>query len=274
MAAWRQFFCLLLLGIFIIPIPAWSNYSNGIPVLLYHHVSYDNSDLPQLTVTPDEFLRQMTMLKQAGFQTISPQMLTAYMRQEPVDMPPKPIMITFDDGYQDNYTHAFPILKQVGFNAVIFMVGINVDRANRLSSQQIKDMSDYGIYFGGHSVNHRDLTTLQGKELNQEIRDVKRQLSRITNKEVNAFAYPCGYYNLRTWEAVEEAGYQAAFTVLPGLNKPEQDNEYLLRRIPIYSHTNFDVLFVLLDANQPKTKLLEYTPYIRIGQAINSYGDR
>lgn len=241
---------------------AYAQYLNGIPVLLYHHVSRDDSDLPNLTVTPQEFERQMDMLQAAGFKTISPAMLVAYMRQEPVILPEKPILITFDDGYEDNYTNAFPILKQHDFSAVIFMVGENVDRDKRLSSKQMREMSAYGIAFGGHSLTHRDLTSLSGRELQQEVKNIKRNLKKVTAKTSELFSYPYGYFNLSTWEVTASAGYQAAFTVLPGLNTPDRDNIYLLRRIPIYSTTDFNALFMLLDTNQVKTKLLQYSPEI------------
>jgi len=239
---------------------AYAQYLNGIPVLLYHHVSEDNSDLPQLTVTPQEFERQMEMLKAAGFKTISPEMLVAYMRQEPVTLPSKPILITFDDGYEDNYSNAFPILKQYGFSAVIFIPGVNINRDKRLSSAQIREMSAQGIAFGGHSVTHSDLTSLSGQELQHEVKDIKKDLSQVTAKTSELFSYPYGYFNLSTWEVTASAGYQAAFTVLPGLNTPDRDNIYLLRRIPIYSTTDFNALFMLLDTNQVKTKLLQYSP--------------
>jgi peptidoglycan/xylan/chitin deacetylase (PgdA/CDA1 family) len=211
-------------------------------------------------VTPAEFERQIIMLKNAGFETISPEKFVAYMRREPVELPEKPILITFDDGYEDNYTKAFPILKQHGFSAVVFMVGVNIDRDKRLSSKQIQEMSAYGIAFGGHTLTHRDLTTLSGRELQQEVGDIKQKLSQITRKDIDLFSYPYGYFNLGAWEKTEAADYQAAFTVLPGLNTPDRDNIYLLRRIPMYSTTDFDALFKLLDANKAKTKLLEYTP--------------
>ncbi|CQR70937.1 Poly-beta-1,6-N-acetyl-D-glucosamine N-deacetylase precursor [Sporomusa ovata DSM 2662] len=239
---------------------AYAQYLNGIPVLLYHHVSEDNSDLPHLTVTPTEFERQMDMLQTAGFKTISPEALAAYMRQEPVTLPDKPILLTFDDGYEDNYTNAFPILKQHDFSAVIFMVGVNVDRDKRLSSKQMREMSAYGIDFGGHSLTHRDLTSLSGPELKREIKDIQMKLKQVTTKPIELFSYPYGYFNLNTWEVTASAGYQAAFTVLPGLNTPDRDNIYLLRRIPIYSTTDFNALFMLLDTNQVKTKLLQYSP--------------
>ena len=239
---------------------ASAQYLNGIPVLLYHHVSNDISDLPHLTVTPAEFERQMDMLKKAGFETISPEEFIAYMRREPVALPDKPILITFDDGYEDNYTNAFPILKQCGFTAVIFIPGVNIDREKRLSSAQMRELSAHGIVFGGHSVTHSDLTALSGRELQQEVRDVKKALRQVTAKTSELFSYPYGYFNLSTWDATASAGYEAAFTVLPGLNTPDRDNVYLLRRIPIYSTTDFNALFRLLDTNQAKTKLLEYSP--------------
>lgn len=261
MFSWRQ--CIFLFIVFLTSVvtnvPA-AQYYNGIPVLLYHHVSEDNSDLPKLTVTPAEFERQMAMLKAAGFETISPQEFIAYMRQEPVTLPDKPILITFDDGYEDNYLHAFPILKQFDFSAVIFMVGVNIDRQQRLSSQQMQEMADNGMVFGGHSMTHRDLAALHGKELYREAKDIKKKLKQVTAQEADLFSYPYGYYNLSTRETVAATEYQAAFSTLPGLNKPGKDNLYLLRRIPIYSTTDFDALFMLLDANRPKTKLLEYSP--------------
>lgn len=261
MLVWRQWICLLaVMAMSMVTNAAAAQYLNGIPVLLYHHVSEDKRDLPRLTVTPAEFERQMALLKNAGFQTIPPQQFLAYMRQESVTLPKKPILITFDDGYEDNYTNAFPILKQFDFSAVIFMVGVNLDRDGRLSSRQIEEMSASGISFGGHSVTHRDLTALQGQELVHETKDIKKTLQKVTAKDVDLFSYPYGYYNLAAWEATAAAGYQAAFTVLPGLNKPGKDNVYLLRRIPIYNTTDFSALFMLLDANKPKTKLLEYSP--------------
>ncbi len=239
---------------------ALAQYLNGIPILLYHHVTEEKTELPHLTVTPAEFERHIVMLKNAGFETISPEKFIAYMRRQPVELPEKPILITFDDGYEDNYTVAFPILKQHGFSAVVFMVGVNIDREKRLSSKQIQEMSAYGITFGGHTLTHRDLTTLSDRELQHEVSDIRGKLSQLTANDIDLFSYPYGYFNLNTWEKTEAAGYQAAFTVLPGLNTPERDNIYLLRRIPMYSNTDFDALFELLDANKPKTKLLEYTP--------------
>ena len=138
MFLWRSLVCLLLAVCFVGGgNTAQAQYSNGIPVLLYHHVSDDKTELPELTVTTAEFERQMALLHGAGFSTISPSQLNAYMEEKMVSLPAKPILITFDDGYDDNYFNAFPVLKRFGFSSVIFMVGVNIDREKRLSSQQI-----------------------------------------------------------------------------------------------------------------------------------------
>lgn len=249
---------ILVTVILIVSNIASAHYQNGIPVLLYHHVNDDFSDLPELTVSPAEFEHQVQKLQAAGFQTIPPDKMIAYMRGEPVSLPDKPLVITFDDGYADNYDYAFPILKKYGFTAVIFMVGINVDRDKRLSSRQMQIMADNGIVFGSHSVTHRDLTTLTDRELSQELYDSKRKIEKVTGKEVNLFSYPYGFCNVAAYEKTRLTGYDAAFTVMNGLNRPERDNIYLLRRIPIFSTSDFDKLLQLLNADRPPTLLMDY----------------
>ena len=238
---------------------AGAQSQNGIPVLLYHHVSEDHSDRSGLTISVAEFDRQIKLMKTAGFQTISLQEFIAYMKGSKVKLPEKPILITFDDGYADNYTNAFPILKKTEFKAAIFMVGINFDRENRLSSQNIREMIGSGLLaVGGHSMTHPDLTALANRQIQFEVAGSKAKIARLSRSPVTFFAYPGGYYNLSAMEAVEDAGYQGAFTVLTGLNNPGRDNIYLLRRIPIFSFTDFDKLLFLLNCNHSKTTLFDY----------------
>ena len=237
-------------------------YQNGVPVLLYHHVTGDSGDMPDLTITPAEFQRQMAALKAAGFRTISPDQLLAYMKGDPAPLPDKPVLITFDDGYTDNYTNAFPILKQYDFQATLFMVGINFDRPNRLSSSQIRDMASGTFTNGSHSMTHPDLTALTPTELERQVAGSKQKAEAITHKPVDFFAYPGGFYAPSTVTAVEAAGYKGAFSVLTGLNLAGRDNIYLLRRIPVFRDTDFDRLLALLTANHPKTSLLDFDPVL------------
>lgn len=234
----------------------------GIPVLLYHHVGNDDGGLPRLTVTAAEFERQLRLLQQAGFESITPAQLVAYMHGRQVSLPEKPIMFTFDDGYDDNYVNAVPVLKKYGFTAVFLVVGINVDSDRRLSARQVRAMAQTGFSVGGHSMTHRDLTQLNDRELRREIRVNKRQLEQIAGQPAVLFSYPYGYYNLPVWEVAEASGYQGAFTVLSGLNKPGRDHVFLLRRIPIFDTTDFELLLTRLNRPPTPAKLLDYLPEV------------
>ncbi len=237
--------------------PAAAQVLNGIPVLLYHHVG-GGSDMPELTVSATEFDRQLGLLKDRGFRTISLEDFLSYMKGEQINLPDKPIVVTFDDGYEDNFTTALPILEKYRYKATLFMVGVNFDRTKRLSRPQIREMAASIFSIEGHSMTHPDLTTLSGDKARWEIAESKRLAEQVTHSKVVGFAYPGGFYNLAAMRAVESAGYQCAFTVLTGLNRSGLDNIFLLRRIPVFASTDFDKLADLLAANQPKTSLLEY----------------
>ena len=247
---------LLLLGLFFLFVP--SATAQGIPVLLYHHVNDQETGRSLLTVSTAEFSRQLQLLRNHGFQTITPEQLGAFMREEQVTLPDKPVLITFDDGHTDNYTQAFPLLKGAGYSATIFMVGINFDRANRLTSAQIRKMTANGFSIGAHSMTHPILTKLNAPKLQAEIRGSKKKAEEVIHAEVGYFAYPGGFYNLATVEAVQMAGFQGAFSVLSGLNQPNRDNIYLLRRIPIFRYTDFDQLLEKLIEPPSKPSLLDY----------------
>jgi peptidoglycan/xylan/chitin deacetylase (PgdA/CDA1 family) len=231
---------------------------NGIPVLMYHHVRNDHGRIPKLTVSVREFERQMSALQAAGFHTISPDSLVAYVAGERVILPDKPIVITFDDGYEDNYSQAFPILKRHGFQAAIFVVGINFDRPNRLTSHQVREMLADGFTIGAHSMTHKHLTDISGEQLTYEVAGSKRVAERATHHQVKYFSYPGGHFNVETINALREAGYKGAFTGLTGLNRPRIDHVFMLRRIAVNSFTNFDKLLERLNANHPKKSLLDY----------------
>ncbi|MDL2280928.1 polysaccharide deacetylase family protein [Selenomonadales bacterium OttesenSCG-928-I06] len=238
-----------------------ASYKNGIPILLYHHVSDEKTALPELTVSSEEFDYQMKKLKDSGFSTITTEELLNYMSNKQVRLPEKPIVITFDDGYEDNYTYAFPILKKYNFKATIFMVGVNIDANKRLSTQQMKEMVNYGIEFGSHSITHSSLPALNKTELIKEIKNSKKQIEQVIKKEVSLFSYPYGDYNLNVLESTE-FNYKGAVTVLPGPVKSNYDNVFLMRRIPIFNDTDIEKLFDLINKNQAKESLLDYSPTI------------
>lgn len=239
---------------------AWSEeekagYANGIPVLAYHLVNNLNHSL---AVSSEEFDQQMKKLQAAGFQTILPDQLIAYLKGEKVDLPEKPLVITFDDGYQDNYTNAFPILQKYGFQGAIMMIADKIDSPGYLTSSQIKEMAEAGFLLGGHTKTHRDLTGLTQEQLKEEIAGGKKRVEKASQKDAIAIAYPYGFFDLASCQAVQNAGYQGAFTLLTGLNKRGVDNVYLMRRIPVFRYTDFAKLLAILEQNKPKNSLLDY----------------
>ena len=239
--------------------PVAAQYKNGIPVLLYHHVSDERTDMPELTLSVAAFERQVKRLRDAGFESIRLSEFLEYMAGKEVALPERPILITFDDGYEDNYRYAFPVLKREGFRAVIFMVGINFDRKNRLTSAQIHEMQADGWEVGAHSMTHPDLAELTSEMMRREVTKSRRKVEQAARVSGVVFAYPGGHYSQDVMEAVEAAGYQGAFSVLSGLNHPERDHAYLLRRIPVFRSTDFDRLMRNLEENRPKKALLDYS---------------
>ena len=239
--------------------PAEAQGSRGIPVLLYHHVGNISEQSPdfEISVTPKVFDEQMKALKNAGFSAISPQQLLDFMQEKNVRLPSKPIVITFDDGYEDNYTNAFPILKNYGFRATVFMVGINFDRKDRLSQTEIHEMIKAGWTIGSHSVTHPDLNELSREDMQKEIVNSQAKAKKMTGKHTDFFAYPGGFFNVESFDMVENH-YAGAFTILSGLNVPSRDNVILMRRIPIFRYTDFNELLQKLNSNQPKTNALYY----------------
>ncbi|HMM20346.1 MAG TPA: polysaccharide deacetylase family protein [Selenomonadales bacterium] len=201
-----------------------------VPVLNYHKVdTFQHS----LSLAPQEFEEQIRYLSEHGYHSISPDMLMDYIeRGKP--LPDKPVLITFDDGYRDNYTNAFPILKKYGFTATIFLVTGLVGRDPRfLTWEQAREMQQAGFVFGSHTVHHAALTALSQDEAFAELTESRLEIERQLGAKPRYFAYPTGAYNLRTAELVRKAGYRAAFTIRYGEVGLNSDF-YALERIPLF----------------------------------------
>lgn len=232
-----------------------TGYENGVPVLAYHCVVATEG---YLSVSPQEFDKQMKMLKDGGFHPISPEKLIAYLKGGITKLPNKPIVLTFDDGYEDNYLYALPILKKYGFEAAVFVISQKIGQPGYLSSQEIKELEKNNIHIGSHTMNHLNLTQLDSLSLNKELKVSKKEIEKVTDRKVDVFAYPYGIFDLASVEELKASGYQGAFTLLTGLNRPFVDDVYFIRRIPIFSYTDFEGLYAALDKNKPKESLLDY----------------
>lgn len=229
---------------------------NGTKVLILNYHKIDNTFI-SLAVRPDDFDTQMKYLSENGYHTISPDELYNSLAGTG-ELPDNPVMITFDDGYEDNYVNAYPILKKYGFKATIFVVTIFLDKNKKgyMSWDQAREMDANGISIQSHTVDHKSMTDLTDDQLRMELVDSKKKAEKELGHPVNYMAYPTGTYNLHIAQMVKEAGYKAAFTIKYG-NVDKASNIYALERVPIF-HTE--------QTNKDFMERIRYTPiFERLG---------
>lgn len=193
-----------------LPIPKHSGRQVRVPILTYHYIG--NNPNPEdktrdaLQVTPDRFEEQMNYLSTNGYTPISLDTLHAALKGG--SLPPKPVVLTFDDGYIDFYFNAFLILKKYNFVAISFIPTGLVGKGYYMSWDQIKEIDSTNlIAFEAHSVNHINLVSIPNDQLNYQIGESKKVLEQQLGKSVNFFAYPYGLSDETTWKAVENAGF-------------------------------------------------------------------
>lgn len=214
--------------------------SQEIPVLLYHRVGYSKS---QLTVTPERFSRDLVRLKDNGYQSISLTQFHNFMSGRSADLPEKPVLITFDDGYVDNYENAYFILLNYGMVATFFIITGLLWTPGRVSPENIIEMQQHGMSFGSHTLSHRALGELPTSDMEEELNSSRSTLESILGVPVRSVAYPRGSYNAATTKAAIDNGYLYGFTTQSGTcynNTPP----FELRRIPVFSYDG-DIISVI-----------------------------
>lgn len=214
----------------------------GIPILYYHSVSPSANN--EVIITPELLRSELQYLKNEGYTTLTLKDLSDYLlNNSPV--PSKSIVITFDDGYMDNYNNAFPILKELEMNATIFCITSKLDGSYYLSPDAIKEMSNYGIDIQSHTINHPKLDSLTYDKQLAELKESKQALESITGKPVTSIAYPFGNFNDDTIRAAKAAGYSFGFTTNRGL-ADRTDDSFKIDRIYISSNYNLKLFKEIL----------------------------
>jgi peptidoglycan/xylan/chitin deacetylase (PgdA/CDA1 family) len=239
----RQFLKLCLnttIAATFLPSTLVAGAERSIPVIVYHRVGYTEG---QLTITPERFAADLKSLAEAGYRTISIKQFYKFIEGNETELPGQPVLITFDDGYRDNYENAFPVLQRYSMAATFFVITGMVDTAERVTSSQIMEMAHYGMSIGSHTVSHRSLAELSTEEALRELTMSRDQLADILGKKVEFFAYPRGAYTSETISCVKEAGYVGAFTVRQG-RCLKQSPHYTLRRIPVF-RSDDDILQII-----------------------------
>ncbi|MCI4127588.1 polysaccharide deacetylase family protein [Bacillus haynesii] len=195
-----------------------------IPILMYHSISSGNS----LRVPEAEFRGHMKWLKDNGYYTLTPEEAYIVLTQDKMPSE-KCVLITFDDGYTDNFTKAFPILKEFGQKATVFMIGKSVGGKNHLTEKQMNEMRRSGISIQSHTIHHVELNGLApGQQLDEMTRS-KALFDRMFSQNTVMLSYPVGRYNEDTLKLAKQAGYQMAVTTEPGAASREQGMHALHR---------------------------------------------
>jgi peptidoglycan/xylan/chitin deacetylase (PgdA/CDA1 family) len=185
------------------------------PILMYHYVrAVDQGADPlgyELSVTPEDFGSQMAWLHDQGYIGMRMDGITRCVRGETL-CPGRAIALTFDDGYEDAYTQALPVLQRYGLLATFYIVTNFVGQPGYMTWEQVAALRDAGMEIGAHTVSHLDLTSLDWDTANSEIAQSKAELDRHLGINVTSFCYPTGLYNGTIEELVRAAGFINATT--------------------------------------------------------------
>lgn len=188
-----------------------------VPILSYHHVrDWEPADREQdrpYIMPPAKLEAELRYLREQGYQSVTTARVYAYYA-EGKPLPPKPILLSFDDSYASQYTNALPLLKQYGFSATFFIMTVPLDKPNFLSKAQLQELDRAGYDIQAHSWDHQNVTKLKTPaEWQRQLVEPKTELETILGHPVPFFAYPFGAYDAASAVKVKETGYLAAFTL-------------------------------------------------------------
>jgi peptidoglycan/xylan/chitin deacetylase (PgdA/CDA1 family) len=206
----------------------WKPHPGPVPILEYHAIQppVAGAAFPQLFVPQADFQDQMQWLKDNGYEAVTLDQVEAAWYQQG-ELPPKPIVASFDDGYLSQYVAAYPELQHLGWKGVINLVAQGSD----LPDEDVKKMLDAGWELGSHTITHPDLTTLDATQLKREVAGSRQILKQRFGVPVDNFCYPAGSYDDTVISAVRAAGYVGAESEVPGMASAA--NPYVLNRIEI-----------------------------------------
>jgi peptidoglycan/xylan/chitin deacetylase (PgdA/CDA1 family) len=232
-----------------------------VPILMYHYIRVNPDPADRLgfnlSVTPADFARQMDWLAASGYHPIDFDDLRGYLLGGG-GLPDRPVVLTFDDGYRDLYTAAYPVLRAHHFKAVSYVVSGFVNSPANVTAEQVLEMDANGIQIGAHTVSHADLTKLSAANLSHEVSDSKVSLETLLGHPVLDFCYPSGRFNDGVVHAVQTAGFLTATTTQPGLVHSAGDR-FVWTRVRVSGGESLDQLVADLGAPEPGA-LVEQAP--------------
>lgn len=205
-----------------------------VSILMYHYVENvkDSNDKIRISLnTPPYILEeQIKTLTDAKYTFMTNQEFSEVIEGKKF-LPPNPILLTFDDGYEDFYTDVLPILRKYNIKATNYIISGFINRGNHMSDSQIQETINSGLVeIGAHTVHH---SWLKGRSLNDslyEAENSKIELEKRYNIKVTSFAYPFGAFDNQAIEAVKKSNFTTAVSTIPG-NEQSKENKYFLFRL-------------------------------------------
>ncbi|WP_432661865.1 polysaccharide deacetylase family protein [Wukongibacter baidiensis] len=216
---------ILILSFISTTIPiAYGVQEVSIPILMYHNLVDDNEEGDGLNVSKERFEDQLRYLKFHGYHTIDFSEMDRYFKGEG-NLPPNPIIITFDDGYQSNYQYGYPILKKYGYKATVFMITDYIGKEGYMSGGVLKKIQSDGVFdVESHSATHNyNLSELSHDEMVKDVRGSKQKLEELLEKPVNVFCYPYGRSSEKLRKILKDEGYTIAVTTQYGVSAKGSD---------------------------------------------------
>jgi peptidoglycan/xylan/chitin deacetylase (PgdA/CDA1 family) len=269
--------------------PEQASKENGgrdwsLPILTYHRIGNPRSDLDKSgVVLPREFERQVSWLKANGYNTITASHLNEVLHER-AEMPPSPVLLTFDDGYEEICENALPALVANGLTATAFIVTGCVGKTNKwdedagwgsipiMSADQIRQWAQQGIDFGAHSETHPDMIKMTPVELASECSDCAQALSEILGRRVTSFAYPHGRHNA-TVRSVAARYFDLAFGCEEGLNTINTDRFRLRRTMTRGSDGIRSFSYRILEGRSPLWDLGHIRAELHIKRSLKDLWD-
>jgi peptidoglycan/xylan/chitin deacetylase (PgdA/CDA1 family) len=226
--------------------------THPVPILMYHVIAAPppGAPFPGLYVPPAEFAEQMQALKRAGWHAVTLDEVEAYWSHGSSLGAGKPIVISFDNGYNSQYTQALPVLRGLGWvgDENLQLSGLPPSQGG-LGEGQIRGLLAAGWELDTQGISHADLITLDAEQLHAQVAVARETLQHRFHVPVNWFCYPSGHYNPTVVAAVKAAGFIGSTTVVPGWAHPS-DDRYRLHRLRVLGGTTGPGLLQLLDGTR------------------------
>jgi peptidoglycan/xylan/chitin deacetylase (PgdA/CDA1 family) len=193
-----------------------------IPILMYHVVGDPGPGQPNVSlfVSPSEFQAQMSWLAARGYHGVTLQQAYDYWRRA-VALPRRPVVISFDDGYLGQYTHAFPVLQGLHWPGVLNLKLGNVGKGG-IEKSEVRKLVTAGWEIDSHTITHPNLRQVGAAQLHDEVFTSRARLKRLFGVPANFFCYPSGQFDATVVAAVKAAGYLGATTTVPGFASPKE----------------------------------------------------